>query len=70
LQNRLCKKEEEKCLSINFFRTFAPEFKKKEMEKFRTEKKSSFEKAIEDIEAGRVYEAKDVDDLFAQCLGD
>jgi len=40
------------------------------MEKIRTEKKSSFEKAIEDIEAGRVYEAKDVDDLFAQCLGD
>ena len=53
-----------------FLCKFAPEFKKKEMEKIRTEKKSSFEKAIEDIEAGRVYEAKDVDDLFAQCLGD
>jgi len=34
----------------------------------KKQKKSSFEKALEDIEAGRVYEAKDVDDLFEQCL--
>jgi len=32
-------------------------------------KKSAFEKSLDDIEAGRVYEAKDVDDLFQQCLG-
>jgi len=33
------------------------------------QKKSAFEKSLDDIEAGRVYEAKDVDDLFKQCLG-
>jgi len=32
-------------------------------------KKSAFEKSIDDIKEGRVYEAKDVDDLFRQCLG-
>jgi len=34
-----------------------------------TRKKSSFEKSLDDIEAGRIYEATDVDDLFNQCLG-
>jgi len=34
-----------------------------------TQRKSAFEKSLDDIEAGRVYEAKDVDDLFKQCLG-
>lgn len=32
------------------------------------EKKSSLDMALEDIEAGRVHKAKDVDDLFKQIL--
>jgi len=34
----------------------------------KSQHKSNFEKSVEDIEAGRVFKAKDVDDLFAQCL--
>ena len=30
---------------------------------------SSYELSLRDLEEGRVYEAKDVDDLFKQCLG-
>ena len=29
---------------------------------------SSYERSLRDLEEGRVYEAKDVDDLFRQCL--
>ena len=32
-------------------------------------KMSSYERSLRDLEEGRVYEAKDVDDLFKQCLG-
>ena len=31
--------------------------------------KSGLDKALEDVKAGRVYKAKDVDDLFKQILG-
>ena len=31
-------------------------------------KKCGLDKALEDVEAGRVYKAKDVDDLFKQIL--
>ena len=31
--------------------------------------KAGLDKALEDVEAGRVYKAKDVDDLFKQILG-
>lgn len=31
-------------------------------------KKCGLDKALEDVEAGRVYKAKDVDDLFRQIL--
>ena len=31
---------------------------------------SSYERSLHDLEEGRVYEAKDVDDLFRQCLED
>ncbi|MBO7137888.1 MAG: hypothetical protein J6V92_05420 [Bacteroidaceae bacterium] len=31
---------------------------------------SSYELSLRDLEEGRVYEAKDVDDLFRQCLED
>ena len=34
----------------------------------RKPRKSGIQQALEDVEAGRVYEAKDVDDLFRQCL--
>ena len=30
---------------------------------------SYYERSLRDLEEGRVYEAKDVDDLFRQCLG-
>ncbi|MBR7043434.1 MAG: hypothetical protein IKI18_04585 [Prevotella sp.] len=30
---------------------------------------TSYERSLRDLEEGRVYEAKDVDDLFKQCLG-
>lgn len=32
-------------------------------------KMSSYDRSLRDLEEGRVYEAKDVDDLFKQCLG-
>lgn len=32
-------------------------------------RKTGLDAALEDIKAGRVYHAKDVDDLFKQCLG-
>lgn len=32
-------------------------------------KKSGLDKALEDIKAGRVYEADSVDDMFKQILG-
>ncbi len=35
----------------------------------RTKRLSSYERSLRDLEEGRVYEAKDVDDLFNQCLG-
>ena len=31
---------------------------------------SSYELSLRDLDEGRVYEAKDVDDLFRQCLKD
>ena len=31
--------------------------------------KSGLDKALEDVKSGRVYKAKDVDDLFKQILG-
>ena len=34
-----------------------------------TVKKSGLDKALEDVEKGRVYKAKDTDDLFKQILG-
>jgi hypothetical protein len=30
---------------------------------------SSYDRSLRDLDEGRVYEAKDVDDLFKQCLG-
>ncbi len=35
----------------------------------RRQRMSSYERSLRDLEEGRVYEAKDVDDLFNQCLG-
>ena len=32
-------------------------------------KQNGLDKAIEDVKAGRIHEAKDVDDLFNQILG-
>lgn len=32
-------------------------------------KKGSLDKALEDVKAGRVHEAKDVDDMMKQILG-
>lgn len=32
-------------------------------------RKTGLDRALEDVEAGRVYKAKDVDDLFTQILG-
>lgn len=29
---------------------------------------SSYERSLRDLDEGRMYEAKDVDDLFRQCL--
>ena len=31
---------------------------------------SSYELSLRDLDEGRVYEAKDVDDLFRQCLSE
>ena len=36
----------------------------------RRKKLSSYELALKDIDEGRVYEAKDVDDLFNQIFSD
>ena len=30
---------------------------------------TSYERSLRDLDEGRVFEAKDVDDLFKQCLG-
>ena len=35
----------------------------------RRKRYSSYELSLHDLDEGRVYEAKDVDDLFKQCLG-
>ncbi len=35
----------------------------------RRQRMSYYERSLRDLEEGRVYEAKDVDDLFNQCLG-
>lgn len=35
----------------------------------RRKRVSAYERSLRDLEEGRVYEAKDVDDLFKQCLG-
>ena len=35
----------------------------------RRKRLSSYERSLRDLDEGRVYEAKDVDDLFKQCLG-
>lgn len=35
----------------------------------RTKKLCELDEALEDIKAGRVYAAKDVDDMFKQILG-
>ena len=35
----------------------------------RSKRISAYERSLRDLEEGRVYEAKDVDDLFKQCLG-
>ena len=34
----------------------------------RRRRYSSYERSLQDLEEGRIYEAKDVDDLFKQCL--
>lgn len=36
----------------------------------RKRRYSSYERSLRDLDEGRVYEAKDVDDLFKQCLDD
>ena len=33
----------------------------------RSKRMSSYERSLRDLDEGRVYEAKDVDDLFKQC---
>ncbi len=35
----------------------------------RSKRMSSYERSLRDLDEGLVYEAKDVDDLFKQCLG-
>ena len=35
----------------------------------RRKRYSSYELSLRDLDEGRVYEAKDVDDLFEHCLG-
>ena len=35
----------------------------------RRKRISAYERSLRDLEEGRVYEAKDVDDLFKKCLG-
>ncbi len=35
----------------------------------RRKRISSYERSLRDLDEGRIYEAKDVDDLFNQCLG-
>lgn len=35
----------------------------------RRKRYSSYELSLRDLDEGRVYDAKDVDDLFKQCLG-
>ncbi len=32
----------------------------------RKPRRSGLQKALDDVQAGRIYEAKDIDDLFAQ----
>ncbi len=34
----------------------------------RRKRISAYERSLKELEEGRVYEAKDVDDLFKQCL--
>ena len=34
----------------------------------RRRRYSSYERSLHELDEGRVYEAKDVDDLFKQCL--
>lgn len=53
---------------VNFFKTMA---KKMGWTIERKQKKqySAYELSLKDLDEGRVYEAKDVDDLFNQCLG-
>ena len=36
----------------------------------RRKRYSAYELSLRDLDEGRVYEAKDVDDLFKQCLGE
>lgn len=36
----------------------------------RRKRISSYERSLRDLDEGRVFEAKDVDDLFKQCLDD
>lgn len=36
----------------------------------RRQRMSSYERSLRDLDEGRVCEAKDVDDLFKQCLGE
>ena len=38
------------------------------MKKTSSKQQSGLDKALEDVEAGRVYKAKDVDDLFNQLM--
>jgi len=35
----------------------------------RRKRLSSYERSLQELDEGCVYEAKDVDDLFKQCLG-
>ena len=53
---------------VRFFKTMA---KKMGWTIKRKQKKlySAYELSLKDLDEGRVYEAKDVDDLFKQCLG-
>ena len=36
----------------------------------RRKRESAYERSLRDLDEGRVYEAKDVDDLFNQILDD
>ena len=53
---------------VNFFKTMAKKMGWT-IERKRKKLYSAYELSLKDLDEGRVYEAKDVDDLFKQCLG-